>query len=398
MWKTTHFPNSHEMEMKTDPIMLKGHSDVVSVVAWSPDGRYVVSGSKDKSIRIWNVLSGECVLVLKKKRGRSSEINSVAWSPNGQYMASSRSRDKSISIWFIGDEPGKTISSGECVKALGGRFYEGHVSAVCSVAYSPSGQYVASGSDDESVCIWNVSSGECVEKLRDYSVSVFFNVGYTSVAWSPDGRYVISGSVDDSIRIWFIGYESGKPDVSRTESSDDCFKVLKDKVTINEIACSPDGQHVVSCGGHNRSLRLWFIGKASSGEYVKVIGEKQDHKSVAWSPNGQHVASGSYDNSIRIWNVSSGECVLVLRGNSSVWSVAYSPDGQYIVSGKGDGSICIYPVFRPDKLAFLMEIWSNEKFRDPKQRKNDEIHSSLRRIALNSMYDKKVMEIICGFM
>jgi len=124
--------------------VLKGHEDFVLCVAWSPNSRYVASGSKyrDKTIRVWDVESGKEVMVL---RGHKSYVWSVAWSPDGRYIASG-SNDETIRVW--------DVESGKEVMVLGG-----HEDVISSVAWSPDGRYIASGSDDETIRIWLVVWG-----------------------------------------------------------------------------------------------------------------------------------------------------------------------------------------------------------------------------------------------
>ncbi|MSW64160.1 MAG: hypothetical protein F2825_04620 [Actinobacteria bacterium] len=123
----------------------------VNSVSFSPDGKYVVSGSGDKSVKIWSTESGE---VVRRLNGHTSDVNSVSFSPDGKYVVSGsgsgyrydgnfkHSSDNSVKIW--------STESGEVVRA-----WNGHIFAVMSVSFSPDGKYVVSGSDDESVKIWS---------------------------------------------------------------------------------------------------------------------------------------------------------------------------------------------------------------------------------------------------
>jgi WD40 repeat protein len=153
----------------------------VRSVAFSPDGSHVVSGSEDRTVRIWNVVTGECEAELK---GHSECVKSVAFSPDGSHVVSG-SFDRTMRIW--------NVVTGECEAELPAKGQR-----VNSVDFSPDGSHVASGSGDRTVRIWNVVTGECEAELKGHSGHV------NSVVFSPDGSYVVSGSLDRTVRIWNI--------------------------------------------------------------------------------------------------------------------------------------------------------------------------------------------------
>ena len=173
---------------------LKGHSDYVESVAYSPDGTKIISGSWDGTIKIWDANTGEC---LKTLEGHTDNVESVAYSPDGTKIISG-SQDRTIKIW--------DASTGECLKTL-----EGHVN---SVAYSPDGTKIISGGSERisgkyirkhikrkdkdfgAIKIWDANTGECLKTLEGHSKDV------SSVAFSPDGTKIISGSEDHTIKIW----------------------------------------------------------------------------------------------------------------------------------------------------------------------------------------------------
>ncbi|KAI5118038.1 hypothetical protein M0805_009220 [Coniferiporia weirii] len=161
----------------------------------TPDGRQIVSGSNDNTLRIWDAQTGDPVG--EPLTGHSSQVLSVAYSPDGRHIVSGSS-DKTLRIW--------DAQTGELV----GEPLTGHSNAVLSVAYSPDGRHIVSGSGDSTLRIWDAQTGDPVgEPLTYHSEPVF------SVAYSPDGRHIVSGSDDNTLRIWnlesFSSSSHGKP-------------------------------------------------------------------------------------------------------------------------------------------------------------------------------------------
>jgi len=242
--------------------------------------------------------------------GHRGSVYSVAWSPDGRRVATG-SWDNTARIW--------DATTGEVVRAL-----EGHRSGVISVAWSPDGRRVATGSFDKTVRIWDPTTGELVRALVGHRYAV------KSVAWSPDGRRVATGSSDKTARIWDA--TTGKV-VRALEGHGD---------GVWSVAWSPDGRRLVT-GSCDRTARIW---DATTGEVVCTLrGHGDGVWSVGWSPDGRRVATGSYDKTARIWDATTGEVVCALEGHGKgVFSVAWSPDvnGRRVATGSGDKTTWIW--------------------------------------------------------
>ena len=267
--------------------------------------------------------------------GHSGSVNSVAISPDGQILVSG-SDDKTITIW--------DLSTGQELRTL-----TGHSESVNSVAISPDGQTLLSGSRDNTIKIWRLSTGEELRTLTVHSDSVNF------VAISPDGQILVSSShtvvsdiYDNTIKIWQLS--TGRE--LRTLTC--CW----DSNPIDSVAISPDGQTLVS--GSDREIMIWDL---SSGQKLRTLtGHSGWVGSVAISPDGQILASGdtvmgsmgcSFDTTIKIWQLSTGEELRTLTVvDWWVNSLAISPDGQTLVIG-GDYTITIWDLSTGQELGTL---------------------------------------------
>ncbi|EJD02341.1 WD40 repeat-like protein [Fomitiporia mediterranea MF3/22] len=290
---------------------LRGHEDSVSSVGYSPDGHRIVSGSDDKTIRIWDAITG--APIGEPLRGHEDSVNSVGYSPDGHRIVSG-SDDSTMRIW--------DASTGAPI----GEPLQGHAHSVLSVGYSPDGRRIVSGSDDSTMHIWDASTGAPIgEPLQGHGDSV------SSVGYSPDGRYIVSGSYDKTICMWDAS--TGAPIGEPLRGHEDC---------VNSVGYSSD-RHCIVSGSYDKTIRIW---DASTGAPIgePLRGHEHSVWSVGYSPDGHCIVSGSEDSTIRIWDAITGVSIgEPLRGHEHlVWSVGYSPDGHRIVSGSYDKTIRIW--------------------------------------------------------
>ncbi len=239
-------------------------------------------------------------------RGHTHQVRSVAFSPDGSRIVSG-SVDNTLKLW--------DAKSGEETLTFQ------YNNPVMSVAFSPDSARIASGSSDGTIKVWDVQSGK-----ETLTFEVGARVGH--VAFSPDGSRIVSSSQDRTLRVW--DSQSGEETLSLKFSIDG----------ISSVAFSPDGTRIVS-GAFEGTLVVW---DSQSGEETLALkGHTSRIYSVAFSPDGSRIVSGSNDGALKVWDVQSGEETLTLSGHAAaVMSVAFSPDGSRIVSGSDDNTLKLW--------------------------------------------------------
>jgi len=243
-------------------------------------------------------------------KGHSHYVSSVAVSPDGKRVVSG-SWDKLLKIW--------DVETGAEVRTL-----TGHLGWVTSVTFSPDGKRIVSGSWDKTVKIWDAETGAEVCTLSGFSTKV------TSVAFSPDGTRIVCGSVECILKIW-----------DAATGAEVCTLAGHSSAVIS-VSFSPDGKRVVS-GSLDKLVKIW---NAETGaEVCTLSGHADEVDSVAFSPDGKRVVSGSYDKLVKIWDAATGAHVCTLTGHTAaVTRVQFSDDGTQVISGSDGETVHFWDV------------------------------------------------------
>ena len=313
-------------EVRATPCLeLRGHAAAVRDLAFSADGRRLLSASSDHTLCLWYAREEDAGYAFiragtldKQLRGHTASIQAAAFSPADPQLVVSAGHDAHVKLW-------STAAYHE-QQALPGVALRGHVNAVMSARYSPDGRSLVTASSDRTAKKWLLENGSAREALA-------FREGHSYLTsraiFFPDGQKLLTAAVDGSVRIW-----------SRATEAE--LLKLPDTGYRAAAALSPDGRWILTGGQDNGQRQGAILWDAATGERRHdLLGHKVAVGAVAFSPDGQVAYTGDDNGTGNLWEVATGRHLARLNFHlGSITAAAFSPDGQRLFTASSDKTVC----------------------------------------------------------
>ncbi len=362
--------------------ILEGHEgDIIPAIAFSSDGKTLASGSSDGTILLWDISSGRRETLDTQKN--KIEIKSLVFHPKNRQWLVSGTTDGRVQLWDLSqtvskpsnlyshegcppennkpevwalafNSDGTILASGswDCTILLWDfqqqkllRPLEGHNDFIWSVAFSPDGKTLASGSRDGTVLLWDLNQHKAQpQRLSVHQEEINHDYEVFSVAFSPDGTMLASGCRDRVVRLWTLQLSANNQSSANSWIASDSPVVLTSHYKeVRSVAFHPDPDtKLLASGSNDQTVRLWDLRSLTSKSSIVTSPSVLDCQdtgvsSVAFSSNGDFLAASSWNRKLELWDLR--RPVTVLHGKSMIYSLAVSSDEKWVVWGDEAGNI-----------------------------------------------------------
>lgn len=298
-------------------LVFKQHRQTVRAVAWSPDGKLLVSGGNDQQVLAWN-LNGQ----VQVNQGQRAQVRALAWSPDNQQIAAA----VATRVLFLNAQNGM----------VQGQPMDGHNGIVTALAWSSQAPHsLVSAGQDKLAVVWNTQTFQPITTFRQHTTRIL------AASWAADGQTVGTSSMGGVIRVWNAtsGQETHGFYLAQNQAGN--------AVELDALAFQPGG-NVLAAGGVDGVVRLWQNGLicqtmgqgGAQGQCMDMPQHLntrgQPLRALAWSPDGRFLATGGDDNTLRIWYPTQSQAPLVtMRQDAPILALSWSPDGKMIATASG---------------------------------------------------------------
>ncbi len=301
---------------------LTSRANPVRAVAFSNDGRWMATGNQDTSATLWDAFAGR---LIANFAGNTGSVNAVAFSPAGSpdiQLLATASRAGIVRLFDV-------VAAGET------KHWQAHDDGINALLFTPDGKQLVTGSNDQSIKVWDATSGNLIAKLSHASE-------VNSLSLSGDGKWLASGAADGSIKIW---------DASNWR---EVQTLAAHKGAVLALSFSNDGKLLAS-GGADKSVKLW---DTANWQTTRTINDQSSTiYSLAFSPDNHLLAMGNADAVIRLLEITNGATLKTLSGASgSINSLSFSDDGRWLTSGHEDGAVRVWEAEKGELAATVVSL------------------------------------------